>query len=93
MSTSVNIKSNKQPCAPSPYGEKNPNLPKSWGIKKGQILPQSQWITRGKKKDMVWTIYDNKSKGSDAQNYLSNFDTVLEIKKLCSYAIAHLELL
>ena len=26
--------------APSPYGEKNPNLPKSWGIKKGQIFPQ-----------------------------------------------------
>merc|ERR1711935_770227 len=26
--------------APSPYGEKNPNLPKSWGIKKGQILAQ-----------------------------------------------------
>merc|ERR1712008_671487 len=26
--------------APSPYGEKNPNSAKSWGIKKGQIFPQ-----------------------------------------------------
>ena len=39
-----------------------------------------------KKKDMVSTIYHNKSKGSDAQNYLSNSSTVLEIKKFCSYA-------
>merc|ERR1739844_683585 len=26
--------------APSPYGEKNPNSAKSWGIKKGQLLAQ-----------------------------------------------------
>jgi hypothetical protein len=26
--------------APSPYGEKNPNSAKSWGIKRGQILAQ-----------------------------------------------------
>ena len=25
---------------PSPYGKKNPNLLKSWGIKKGQLLAQ-----------------------------------------------------
>ena len=41
-------------------------------------------INRGRKKDMVSTIYHNKSKGSDAQNYLSNSSTVLEIKKLLS---------
>ena len=32
--------------APSPYGEKNPNLPKSWGIKKGQILAQYTLVLR-----------------------------------------------
>merc|ERR1711928_308390 len=32
--------------APSPYGEKNPNLLKSWGIKKGQLLAQYTMFLR-----------------------------------------------
>merc|ERR1712020_78110 len=32
--------------APSPYGEKNRNLPKSWGIKKGQLLAQYTMFLR-----------------------------------------------
>merc|ERR1739842_163780 len=32
--------------APSPYGEKNPNSAKSWGIKKGQIFPQYTLLLR-----------------------------------------------
>merc|ERR1739842_30806 len=32
--------------APSPYGEKNPNSAKSWGIKKGQLLAQYTLLLR-----------------------------------------------
>ena len=32
--------------APSPYGEKNPNSAKSWGIKKGQIFPECTLLLR-----------------------------------------------
>ena len=42
---------------------------------------------------MVSTIHDNNQKEATRKIIYQISSTVLEIKKLCSYAIAHLELL
>ena len=48
-------------------------------------LANAQWITRGKKKDMVSTIYDNNQKEATRKIIYQNSSTMLEIKNLSIY--------
>ena len=53
---------------------------------KEEFLELPLRITRGRKKDMVSTIYHNNQKEATRKILYRISSTVLEIKKLCSYA-------